>query len=160
MDAVRGRLGSQRQLAGLPPLHLDQPGSATRDGDHGERGSAVARAGRRQGVLRAPRPFLLRPVIAMRRIIVAGLSALALLSAAACGGGSSTTTDEVSYTIAQPFTALVIGARAAAIEIVTGAGPATVKETYTYSKDKPGTAHQVQGGTLRLTESGCVDDDA
>jgi hypothetical protein len=90
--------------------------------------------------------------------VLTAATALALFSLSACGGGSTTTTDEVAYTIDQPITALVIGARAAAIEIGTGTGPATVKETHRYAKDKPGTAHQVQDGTLRLTESGCADD--
>jgi hypothetical protein len=95
----------------------------------------------------------------MRRRTAAALTAIALLPLAACTGGS-TTTDEVSYRIDQSVTALVIGARAAAVDIVTGDGPVTVTEKHRYSKGKPTTAHQVDGRTLRLTESGCGDDDA
>jgi DUF4097 and DUF4098 domain-containing protein YvlB len=95
----------------------------------------------------------------MNRRLAAAVTALVLLPLAGCGGGS-TTTDEVAYTIDQPFTALVIDSRAAAVEITTGDGPASVKEVHKYSKDKPRTGHQVDGQTLRLTESGCVDDNA
>jgi DUF4097 and DUF4098 domain-containing protein YvlB len=66
----------------------------------------------------------------------------------------------VSYQIDQQVTALVIDARAAGVEIVAGDGPVTVTEEHRYSAGKPTTAHQVDGATLRLTESGCGDDDA
>jgi hypothetical protein len=82
-----------------------------------------------------------------------------LLPLAACTGGS-TTTDEVAYRIDESVTALVIGARAANVDIVTGDGPVTVTEEHRYSRGKPTTAHSVDGATLRLTESGCGDDDA
>jgi hypothetical protein len=82
-----------------------------------------------------------------------------LLSLAACTGGS-TTAEKIDYRIDEPVTALAIGARAAGVEIRTGSGPVTVTEEYRYSKGKPATAHQVDGATLRLTESGCGDDDA
>ncbi len=66
-----------------------------------------------------------------------------------------------SYQIDQPLTALLIGARAASVAIVVGRGPVTVTEEHRYSSGKPPhTAHQVQDQTLRLTESGCGDDDA
>ena len=70
------------------------------------------------------------------------------------------TTDKVCYQIDEQVTTLMIGTRAAGIEIKTGNGPVTVTEEYRYSKGKPATAHQVEGTTLRLTESGCGDDDA
>jgi DUF4097 and DUF4098 domain-containing protein YvlB len=82
-----------------------------------------------------------------------------LLSVAACASGS-TTTEKVDYQIDEPVTALAIGARAAGVEIKTGNGPVTVTEEYRYSNGKPATTHQVEGATLRLTESGCSDDDA
>jgi hypothetical protein len=66
----------------------------------------------------------------------------------------------MSYQIDQSLTALVIGARAASVAIVVGDGPVTVTEEHRYSSGKPNTAHQVEGQTLRLTESGCGDDDA
>jgi DUF4097 and DUF4098 domain-containing protein YvlB len=95
----------------------------------------------------------------MSRRIAAALTATALLlPLAACAGGS-TTTDEMSYQIDESVTALVVGARAASVEIVTGAGPVTVTEEHRYSQGKPTTAHVVEGTTLRLTESGCGDDD-
>jgi hypothetical protein len=81
-----------------------------------------------------------------------------LLSLAACTGGS--TTDEIDYRIDESVTALVIGARAANVDIATGDGPVTVTEEHHYSEGKPNTAHRVEGTTLRLTESGCGDDDA
>ena len=82
-----------------------------------------------------------------------------LLPLAACTGGSSTT-EEVDYRIDESVTALVIGARAASVDITTGDGPVTVTEEHHYSRGKPSTTHQVEGTTLRLTESGCGDDDA
>jgi hypothetical protein len=80
-----------------------------------------------------------------------------LLSLAACTGGS--TTDDLDYRLDQPVTALVIGARAANVDISTGDGPVTVTEEHHYSHGKPATEHRVDGTTLRLTESGCGDDD-
>jgi len=94
----------------------------------------------------------------MRSRTAAALTAVTLLSLTACFGGP-TTTDELSYQIDQPLTALVIGARAASVAIVVGDGPVTVTEEHRYSSGKPSTAHQVEGSTLRLTESGCGDDD-
>jgi hypothetical protein len=95
----------------------------------------------------------------MRLRTAAALTALALLPLTACSGGP-TTTDKMSYQIDQSLTALVIGARAASVAIVVGDGPVTVTEEHRYSSGKPNTAHQVEGQTLRLTESGCGDDDA
>ena len=96
----------------------------------------------------------------MRLRTVAAVTAVTLLSLTACVGGP-TTTDTLSYQIDQPLTALLIGARAASVAIVVGRGPVTVTEEHRYSSGKPPhTAHQVQDQTLRLTESGCGDDDA
>jgi hypothetical protein len=94
-------------------------------------------------------------VIEMRRVL---LPALLLMALAGCAGPS--TTDEMSYQVDEAVTALVVDARAAAVEIESGDGPVTVTEKYKYSGAKPTTAHAVQGKTLRLTESGCGDDDA
>lgn len=88
------------------------------------------------------------------------LTAIAsLLPLAACTGGS-TTTDVVDYRIDESVTALVIVARAAKVDITTGDGPVTVTEEHRWSQGRPSTAHRVEGATLRLTESGCGDDDA
>jgi hypothetical protein len=95
----------------------------------------------------------------MRLRTAAALTAVTLLPLTACFAGP-TTTDELSYQIDEPLTALVIGARAASVTIVVGDGPVTVTEEHRYSRGKPTTAHQVEGQTLRLTESGCGDDDA
>jgi hypothetical protein len=96
----------------------------------------------------------------MSRRIALTLTPLALLlPLAACTEGS-TTTDQLAYRIDERVTALVIGVRAAAVDVVTGDGPVTVTEEHRYSQDKPTTAHRVDGATLRLTESGCRDDDA
>src|SRR5689334_13196593 len=96
----------------------------------------------------------------MPRRIAAALTATALLLPVAACAGDSTTTDEMSYRIDESVTSLVIGARAASVEVMTGEGPVTVTEEYRYSRGRPTTAHEVAGTTLRLTESGCGDDDA
>ena len=95
----------------------------------------------------------------MRSRTVAAVTAMALLPVAGCSGGS-TTTDELSYQIDEPVTALVIDARAASVAITVADGPVTVTEEHRYSKGKPTTAHEVEYETLRLTESGCGDDNA
>jgi DUF4097 and DUF4098 domain-containing protein YvlB len=95
----------------------------------------------------------------MRTRIKTALTAIVLLSLTTCVGGS-TTTDDLSYQIDQPVTALIVDARAASVAITVGDGPVTVTEEHRYSRSKPTTAHQVDGQTLRLTESGCGDDDA
>jgi hypothetical protein len=94
----------------------------------------------------------------MRLRIGAASAAIALLPLTACIGGPATT-DQLSYQIDQSLTALVIGARAASVAIVVDDGPVTVTEEHRYSSGKPHTAHQVEGQTLRLTESGCGNDD-
>ena len=94
----------------------------------------------------------------MRSRTAVALTALALMPLSACFGGS--TTDDLSYQIDESLTALVIDARAASVAIAIGDGPVTVTEEHRYSKTKPTTAHRVDGQTLRLTESGCGDDDA
>jgi hypothetical protein len=91
--------------------------------------------------------------------IAAAATAVALLPLTACFGGPATT-DKLSYQVDQSLTALVIGARAASVAIVVGDGPVSVTEEHRYSSGKPNTAHHVEGQTLRLTESGCGDDDA
>ncbi len=94
----------------------------------------------------------------MKRSTLTGFAALALLPLAACVNLPTTTT-ELAYQIDQPVTALVIDARAASVEIVTADGPVTVTEEHRYSRGKPVTAHEVAGDTVRLTESGCGDDE-
>ena len=64
----------------------------------------------------------------MRRRTAAALAALTLLPLAACSVG--TTTEEVSYSIDQPLTGLVVDARAAGVAIVVGDGPVTVTEEH------------------------------
>lgn len=96
----------------------------------------------------------------MSKRTAVALTAIGLLLPVAACSGSSSTTEKVDYQIAEPVTALAIGARAAAVRITTGDGPVTVTEEYRYSRGRPATAHQVDGTTLRLTESGCADDDA
>jgi DUF4097 and DUF4098 domain-containing protein YvlB len=95
----------------------------------------------------------------MRTPTKTALTAIVLLPLTGCVGGS-TTTDDLSYQIDQPVTALVVDARAASVAIAVGDGPVTVTEEHRYSRSKPTTAHRVDGQTLRLTESGCGDDDA
>ncbi len=94
----------------------------------------------------------------MRRHTAAAVTAIVVLPLTACSGGS-TTNEELSYQIDQPIAALVIDARAAGVAIAVGDGPVAVTEEHRYSKSKPITAHQVEGQTLRLTESGCGNDE-
>jgi DUF4097 and DUF4098 domain-containing protein YvlB len=95
----------------------------------------------------------------MRSRTAVALATFALLPLAACSG-DSTTTEALSYQIDQPVTALVVDARAASVAITVDDGPVTVAEEHRYSKTEPTTTHRVDGQTLRLTESGCGDDDA
>jgi hypothetical protein len=76
-------------------------------------------------------------VSAVHRRLAYAVTALALLPLAGCGG--PTISDEVAYPIDQPFTALVIDARAAAVEITTAAGPTTVRQD-------PASAHRIEAG--------------
>jgi hypothetical protein len=99
-------------------------------------------------------------IVEQRKVRVRRMLAIVPLGLllAACSGSGSTTTDEASYQIDQAVNALVLDARAASITIDVGDGPVTVREVHRYAKDKPTTGHQVDGQTLRLTESGCGDD--
>ena len=83
---------------------------------------------------------------------------IALVPLAACTAMPATT-EKLDYQIDQAVTALVIDARAASVDIVAGDGPVTVTEEHRYSRTKPTTAHAVEGQMLRLTESGCGDDE-
>jgi DUF4097 and DUF4098 domain-containing protein YvlB len=85
------------------------------------------------------------------------VAAILLIPVAACSSKSSE--DEMSYQVDQAVTTLVVDARAAAVAIEAGNGPVSVTERYRYSDAKPTTAHTVDGQTLRLTESGCGNDD-
>jgi hypothetical protein len=95
-----------------------------------------------------------------RSTLAAATLGISLATVAACGAsGSSTTTGEQSYQITEPIEALVVDARVAALTIETGDGPVTVKEIYRYGDDKPATSHRVDGSTLRLTDTGCNNDE-
>ena len=93
----------------------------------------------------------------MNRGIGTALAAVALIAVGACTGWDATT-DEQSYQIDQPITALVVNARAAHVTIETSRDRVTVTETHRYGGVRPSTAHRVDGQTLRLTETGCRDD--
>jgi DUF4097 and DUF4098 domain-containing protein YvlB len=100
-----------------------------------------------------------REVSVMDKRIVAALAALTLIPLAACGkAGSGATVDDVTYQVDQSVTALVVDARAGKVVVEAGDGPVSVTESRRYRKDKPSTAHAVEGKTLRLTETGCADD--
>jgi DUF4097 and DUF4098 domain-containing protein YvlB len=96
-------------------------------------------------------------VILMNRRVPVALAAILITPVAACAGTSE---DQQSYQVDQPVTALVVDARAAAVAIEAGAGPISVTEKFRYADTKPATAHRVDGQTLRLTESGCGNDNA
>jgi hypothetical protein len=93
-----------------------------------------------------------------RTAAVCAAVALALGSVAACSPGG-TTTDEQSYEISEQVSALVVDGRAAAVTIETGEGPVTVTEVYRYGDDRPATSHRLDGSTLRLTDTGCRNDE-
>jgi DUF4097 and DUF4098 domain-containing protein YvlB len=93
----------------------------------------------------------------MSRRTAAALTAILVLPLAACSVGLRT--EDVSYSIDQPLTALVVEARAASVAIDVGDGPVTVTEQHHRSRGTSTTAHRVEGRTLRLTESGCGDDE-
>jgi hypothetical protein len=95
-----------------------------------------------------------RKVTTMRSRTAAALATIVLLPLGACSGYLPTT-DELSYQIDQPLTALVIGVQAASVAIAVGDGPVTVTEEHSHATGKPVTTHEVEGQTLRLTESGC-----
>jgi hypothetical protein len=95
-----------------------------------------------------------------RDALVVATAGIALVTVAACGGTSGgTITGEESYEITESIDALVVDARAAAVTIETGDGPVTVTEIYRYEDDKPATSHRVDGSTLRLTDTGCRNDE-
>jgi hypothetical protein len=94
----------------------------------------------------------------MRRVAVSALVAVMLGSMAACSAGR-TTTDEQSYEISEQVSALVVDGQAAAVTVETGDGPVTVTEVYRYADDRPGTSHRLDGATLRLTDTGCQNDE-
>lgn len=94
------------------------------------------------------------------RTRVPGLLAVGIVAAATTVSCSLSgpRTEEQSYEIAEAVTSLVIDARAGAVSVAAGDGPLRVTEHYEYRDDKPRTSHQVDGGTLRLTETGCTSD--
>ena len=94
----------------------------------------------------------------MRRVAVSALAAVVLGSVAACSAGR-TTTDAQSYEISEQVSALVVDAQAAAVTVEAGEGPVTVTEVYRYAADRPGTSHRLDGATLRLTDTGCQNDE-
>jgi hypothetical protein len=95
----------------------------------------------------------------VRRAAASAAVALALGSVAACSSDRPTTTDEQSYEISEQVSALVVDGQAAAVTIETGEGPVTVTEIYRYADDQPGTSHRVDGSTLRLSDTGCQNDE-
>ena len=93
-----------------------------------------------------------------RRAAAAALMVLAILPLTACSN-AFTTTDELGKTRSTNRSTLVVDARAGSIAIEVGDGPINVTEQHRATpRSKPATAHQVDGHTLRLTESGCRDD--
>ena len=92
----------------------------------------------------------------MRRQTSAIVATILVIPVAACSKSSE---NQTSYQVDQAVTSLVVDARAAAVAIEAGNGPVSVTERYRYADAKPATAHQVDGQTLRLTESGCGNDE-
>jgi hypothetical protein len=94
----------------------------------------------------------------MRRVAVSAVMAVALGAMAACSAGR-TTTDEQSYEISEQVTALTVDGKAAVVTVEGGEGPVTVTEIYRYADDRPGTSHRLDGATLRLSDTGCQNDE-
>jgi hypothetical protein len=94
----------------------------------------------------------------MHRVAVSALAAVALVSMAACSAGP-TTADEQSYEINERVNALVVDGQAAVVTVEAGEGPVTVTEVYRYADDRPRTSHRLDGATLRLTDTGCQNDE-
>jgi hypothetical protein len=94
----------------------------------------------------------------MRRVAVAAVTAVALGAMAACSAGQ-TTIDEQSYEISEQVTALVVEGQGAVVTVEGGEGPVTVTEKYRYTDERPGTSHRLDGATLRLTDTGCQNDE-
>lgn len=96
-----------------------------------------------------------------RDALALATAGIALVTVAACGGtdGGTTIEEQSSYEITESIEALVVDARAAAVTIETGEAPVTVTEIYRYEDDKPATSHRVDGSTLRLTDTGCHNDE-
>ena len=84
-----------------------------------------------------------------------------LLAAAVLSGCSGSLTEsEQSYQVPGSITALVVDTPFAAVSVRAGDAPVSVREEYRYSADPPATTHEVIDGTLRLTSTGCGDDES
>jgi DUF4097 and DUF4098 domain-containing protein YvlB len=81
------------------------------------------------------------------------------LGVGGCSRDGAASTDQQSYEVSEQVTALVVDGQAAAVTIETGDGPVTVTEIYRYADDKPATSHAVEGTTLKLTDTGCRNDE-
>jgi hypothetical protein len=77
------------------------------------------------------------------------------LALAGCNAARKVNEAKQSYQFSEPIVTLKVDARAAQVSITTGDGPTTVTETVRFTGDKPATAHELAGQTLRLTQSGC-----
>lgn len=82
---------------------------------------------------------------------------LGIMAAGVLAGCSSmeVTEAENSYEIKDRITRLALRGNAGSVNLHTGDGPIQIRESYRYSENRPKTEHQVEGDTLRLTESGC-----
>jgi len=93
--------------------------------------------------------------IAVRRTAAsAAMSTAALLVLTSCVTDGSEPTAS-TYEIARSVTHLVVNARASNVIVEAGDGPISVTETYGPTGDNPRTSHQVEGTTLRITDTGC-----
>jgi DUF4097 and DUF4098 domain-containing protein YvlB len=63
--------------------------------------------------------------------------------------------EETSYTVDEKIGALSVRDPSGRIEVLTGTGPVSVREQYTYASSPPKTSHKVEGDTLSLVNSGC-----
>lgn len=62
---------------------------------------------------------------------------------------------ETSYTVTETFSSLSMRNPSGRIEVLTGTGPVSVREQYTYASSPPRTTHKVEGDALTLVNSGC-----
>lgn len=91
--------------------------------------------------------------------VLKGCCAASLMLLLSSCGSLNLEKDQQSYEVTEPVSSLVIDAQTGEVTVKAGEGPVQVTETHHYSKDKPRTSHQVDGSTLRLTESGCTNDE-
>jgi hypothetical protein len=94
------------------------------------------------------------PRLRVAAALVVSVAAAALLAGCAFID-SANEHEERSYTVDEKVDALSVRDPSGRIEVLTGTGPVSVREQYTYASSPPKTSHKVESGTLNLVNSGC-----